>query len=560
MNPLLLALTLAPAGIPPLAAQSASTGPVIAEIRMQERLNVFDPRLPGEDWWAFRIANRIHFTTREDVIRREILPQPGDPFSELRVLESDRNLRAAGSFRRAEVRAIPRPDGRMDLNVRTQDSWTTNPHLSAGSEGGEQSFAYGIEEGNLFGRNKSVAFFHSQKGPNTRNDLRYTDPRLVGTRMRLSSMLANTSHGDSIGLDLARPFFELDTPYAYGVGWTRVNDQDITYRDGLDYSKFQDYSRTVKLSAGARLGHEDSLTQRWEAGWLYQRSRFTATVDTRPGTLPSDRELSGPTVGYSWVQPRYLRETYLDRMERVEDFNLGNELNLLGGYAATALSSDRDRVVFNLNDQQGVRFGPGRFALLRAGAAGRLARQDWDNTLLYAGLNLYWKSLEPWPNTWAAHVEAVSLRRPDAENQVALGGDTGLRGYKNNAFVGAKSVLCNLENRFFFPGEYFHLVRFGGAAFLDSGAVVPEAGGISFARFKSDIGAGLRISSTRSRSGGVLRIDMAYALDHGPGSHWVLSLRGGQAFDLFDNPSRRVRRPPVSRLNEISPPEFPSPK
>ena len=54
---------------------------------------------------------------------------------------------------------------------------------------------------------------------------------------------------------------------------------------------------------------------------------------------------------------------------------------------------------------------------------------------------------------------------------------------------------------------------------------------------------------------------LAYALDHGPNlSRWVLSVRGGQAFSIFNSATRRLRRPPTSRLDEISPPGFPEPR
>ena len=39
------------------------------------------------------------------------------------------------------------------------------------------------------------------------------------------------------------------------------------------------------------------------------------------GSLPFNRENSGPTLAYSWVQPRYIKETYIEGMERIEDFN-----------------------------------------------------------------------------------------------------------------------------------------------------------------------------------------------------------------------------------------------
>ncbi|MBI5240313.1 MAG: hypothetical protein HY926_07550 [Elusimicrobia bacterium] len=547
-----------PTFVRPLLAQTTSTAPVIAEIHADERLDVFDPAVRGEDWWPFRIANKIHYVTREEVIRRELLIKPGDPWSEFKALESERNLRSLGSFRYVVIKAQAGPGGRTVVRVRTQDSWTTIPNLSIGTEGGESFFSYGLQETNLFGRNKAVSFLHSQKGPTVSNDLRYTDPRLLGSRLRLSTMLAKTHHGESTGVDLARPFYSIDAPFAYGVGWTRSNSEDTIYQGGESYSQSLEHGRSAMLSAGRRLGGSGVFVQRLEAGWLYAKSRFDVEAGTLPGTLPANRELSGPTLGYSWTQPRYIKETYIDRMERVEDYNLGNELSFLGGYAAKRLSSDRDRWLFNLTEQQGLSLGDGRFALAQVGAAGRVAGEEWENALLFTNLDMFWRSERPFLNTWVAHLEGATVRRMDRENQVILGGDTGLRGYANNAFTGAKAVLFNVENRVFFPGEYLHLVRLGGAVFFDTGAVAPEGAGLSLRSFKSDLGAGLRLASTRSRSGGVLRVDLAYALDQGPGpSRWVLSVRGGQAFTIFNSATRRLRRPPVSRLNEVAPPAFP---
>jgi len=561
LNPTFLLILWVWAPAAGAAAQTVSTAPVVGEIRVGERLDVFDPRVPGEAWWPFQIANKIHFTTREGVIRQEILLKPGDPWDELKALESERNLRAVGSFRWVKVMPVPRPDGRVDILAKAQDSWTTIPNLFIGTEGGQNFFGYGLQENNLFGYNKSLSFLHSQNGPTVRNDLRFTDPRVLDSRLRLSTLLADTGHGQSEGADLARPFYALDTPYAYGTGWMHFNDENTVYQAGQTYSQFLEYDQSAMISAGHRLGPSDASVQRLEAGWLYSKSRFTSESATRPGTLPVDRTLSGPTLGYSWILPHYVKETYIDRIERVEDYDLGNELSFLGGYAGTKLDSDRDRWIFNATDQQGLSLGEGRFALAQVGAAGRVAGGDWENALLFTNLDLFWKSERPILNTWVAHLEGCTVRHMDKENQVSLGGDTGLRGFENNAFMGAKAVLADVENRFFIPGEYLHLVRLGGAVFFDSGAAIPEGSGLSLARFKSDVGVGLRAASTRSSSGGVLRVDLAYALDQGPGpSRWVVSIRAGQAFSIFNSVTQRLRRPPTSRLDQIAPPAFPEPR
>jgi hemolysin activation/secretion protein len=257
--------------------------------------------------------------------------------------------------------------------------------------------------------------------------------------------------------------------------------------------------------------------------------------------------MSGPTIGYTWIQPHYVKETYIDRMDRVEDFDLGNEMRARTGYMARDLGSDQDRWIFNVADQQGLSLGEGRFALASAGFSGRVYDNRLENGLTTEDINFYWKNyIWTRTRTLVFHIEGAQGANLDVENQVILGGNTGLRGYKNDAFVGSRSILANLEDRFFFDGEYFHLVRFGGVMFAETGAVVSQGSGFSPESFRSDVGAGIRAGSSRSTSGSVARLDVAYALNGGPGggSRWVISLTGGQAFGFFSSAATSVATSP----------------
>lgn len=544
------ALLLALGG--PAAAQTAavSTAPVIAEIKI-EHVNVFDLSVPGENWWPFRMANKIHITTREDTIRRELLLGTGDSWDALKALESERNLRQLNIFRRVDIRPEPRTDGRADLLARTQDSWTLNIKAGASTEGGQTSFSYGLNEDNLLGTGKSATVAHSESGDLKRTDFRYSDSRFLSTRYALNPFYAFTPRGDSVGTDLIRPFFSLDTPYGVGANWSHTIDESILYRNGVEYSKFLLKTDNVFATYGRRLGADDAFVQRLEAGYYFQKDQFYPLnlIDTVPGTLPKDRRMSGPAVGYSWVQPRYVKETYINKMERVEDFNMGNEFQIFAGYAAQAFGSDRDRFFFNALDQHGFYLMPGRFFLAQVGAKGRALNGKPDNTLVFANFNLFWKSERPFAQTLVGHAEVNKGRALDGENQILLGGNNGLRGYKNFSFTGSESVLVNLEDRFFIPGEHFHLVRFGGAVFFDSGAVAPAGAGLTWKNYYSDVGLGLRVSPTRSQSGNVVRLDLARSLQRGPGpDRWVVSITGRQAFQIFNSSTKTLRESPASKL------------
>lgn len=526
----------------------------ISEIRV-ERVNVFDPTVPGEDWWPFRAANKIHYPTRESVIRRELLFAPGEVWDPLLVIQSERNLRANGSFRRVDIIPVKRPGGEVDAVVRSQDSWTTNPRFAAGTEGGESFFGLGLEEGNILGYGKSLAFDYGKTGNKTASSYSYGDPRFLGTRMALNGSYSRGNVGDSGTASLTSPFYALDSTRASAVSWRRSVAEQTVYRDAEEYSEFRVKRRIVEGSLGRRLEADRIFVQRVEGGWYSDRAQYENMEGVVPGTvrgtLPDNRELSGPTVGYSWVQPDYIKESYIDRMERVEDFNLGNELSARAGWMSSKTGSDRDRVIFTASNQQGVGFAPGRFAIGRVALSGRTVAGRWENSLANADLNFFWKTNWRGDHTLVGHLEGAFGKFLDRDSAIALGGSTGLRGYKNNSFVGGQSVLVNFEDRFFFPGEFFHLVRLGAAVFVDSGVVGREGVDLTLRDIKSDVGLGLRAASTRSRSGGVGRIDVAYALNRGPGggSRWVISIKGGQAFNLFNSAARGVDPSPPSRLN-----------
>ncbi len=534
------------------AAPEVSSAPAIAAV-VVERANVFDPNVRGEDSWIFRAADRLHFVTRERVVRDELLFAPGERWDALKAIESERNIRGAYPYRRVEIVPAPRPDGRVDALVRTQDAWSTNPKVAFGTSGGQASASFGLEENNLLGLGKSVGYSHAESrsaaGDRRSNDYAYGDPRFLGTRLALKAAYSRANDSDSKFVGLTRPFYALDAVRAVTASWNDANGVGAEVRDGADYSKYTARRRVVNAEYGLRLSADRWFVQRVEAGWYENKAAYGRTSDgpgTAPGTQPADLRLAGPTIGYAWIQPRYVKETYIDRMERVEDFNLGNELRARAGCMARGAGSDRDRWIFNVSDQQGLGFGEGRFALAEAGFSGRILNGKIENGLATANLNVFWKSrLWSRSRTTVAHVEAAQGRRLDVQNQIILGGSNGLRGYRNDAFVGGRSILMNWEDRFFFDGEFLHLVRFGGALFFESGAVVPEGSGFSPAHVRSDVGAGLRAASTRSTSGNVVRFDAAYALNAGPGaSRWVISVRAGQAFNVFNSASGGVATSP----------------
>jgi len=114
---------------------------------------------------------------------------------------------------------------------------------------------------------------------------------------------------------------------------------------------------------------------------------------------------------------------------------------------------------------------------------------------------------------FTASLGAVAGNRLDAENQVLLGGDNGLRGYPLRYQAGEHSAVLTIEQRFFTDWYPARLFRVGYAVFMDVGRVWGEdPRGTPPLGTLYDIGAGFRLSSPRSSGRSVVHIDLAFPL------------------------------------------------
>ncbi|MGB5344559.1 MAG: POTRA domain-containing protein, partial [Woeseia sp.] len=194
----------------PAARELEANGAVIGAIRL-ERMNVFDLSIPAENNALYRLANRLHVLTREDVIRQQLLFRPGDPYSARLIEESERLLRANGFFYDARIRTESIQDGTVNLVVTTRDVWTLLPGFSLSRKGGENRLRVSVSEENLFGTGARIKLAYIDDVDRESTSLEYADRNLGNSWWSLYANVAKNSDGDSQSLALQRPFYSLDT-------------------------------------------------------------------------------------------------------------------------------------------------------------------------------------------------------------------------------------------------------------------------------------------------------------------------------------------------------------
>jgi hypothetical protein len=463
----------------------------------------------------FRAANQLHPATREATLRANLLFGTGQPFARRVLDETERSLRGLRYLYDAQIEPVRyhAAENVVDVRVCTRDVWTLSPGISFGRGGGTNSYDLELEDSNVFGSGQSLALSRLENVDRSTTLVAWSAPNLVGTRWRVDSLYATSSDGGRRALALTHPFFSLATRRAFGVA---AEDADLAtrlYAAGEPTFEFATAHRDANLWFGRSGGLDDGWVRRVRFGLRFEEYRFSRLPDSdigAAGTLPHDRRLAYPWVSVEWLEDGFAKTHDLDQIGRTEDMNLGFSASFLAGAATQALGSDRDALVFEGAAAWSTSPRPEHLLTLQGTFASRLEDEGWRNAEATLAAHSYWR----WSARWmsVASFETRLTRELDADRQVLLGGDNGLRGYPLRFTDGTSSALFTLEHRLFTAWEPLRICRVGGALFFDAGRTWGAAVGTQTGWLK-DIGVGLRLGNRRSSRGNVIHVDFAVPLD-----------------------------------------------
>ena len=475
---------------------------------------IFDPTIPGQDRKLYRLADRAHMDTRARVIESQLLFKSGDPYSRRLLDETERNLRQLRFIREPEIRIVSYQEGRVNLEVVTRDVWTTNPGLSFSRSGGENSTSLKLEELNLLGLGKHVVFDYSDNVDRNSYTLRWRDPAVFGSRWRNELSFRDSDDGTGESFKLERPFYSLDTRWSAGLESAREDTVEHVYREGEIAAAYARKRELGEISYGRSRGLQEGWTRRMTVGLRYERAEFSVAPDeVAPLALPEDRKLAYPFLRYEAIQDDFDTARNRDQIARTEDRHFGLRYSLELGLAAEAIGSDRDAALIRAEASRGYRLGEGKLLFLNSSYSGRLESGGPADSLLSGGLRFY-RDTGPKSLFYAA-LNAEFGDDLDADDELLLGGDNGLRGYPLRYQTGNSRALLTLEQRFFTNRSLWEIADIGAAVFFDVGRTW---GGSAFgptenAGLLKDVGFGLRFGSSKSALGNVLHVDVAFPLD-----------------------------------------------
>lgn len=517
---LLAGLTAAYGGTAPplpddatLEAAGARIGTIT--IRSEEIFDLSDPR---ENKALYRAANHLHMTTRNGVIRAQLLFASGQPYRHRLLEETERNLRRLNFLREPHIRPIAWHDGLVDILVETHDVWTLQLGPSFGRSGGKNDTSFEFQDHNLLGFGKTLILGASHGVDRNSTYSEWRDPAVWGSHWQDSFRWANNSDGRDWRLQLARPFYALDVHHGGGLVLADSTGEDSRYSLGGEYDRYQHAARLLDAyggwSAGLHLGH----VLRLSGGWREERDAFSALYAGTPpmplnlAPIPADRDLEYPYVRIDWLTDQFQKTRNQDLIARTEDVAFGLDASLQFGLASPRFGADRRAWVYALNATYGLKLGESQQLYAGAAISGRNEQAGAVDVRSSADLAWYWRTS---PRTLThVRISGAAGHALDLDHYYSLGGDNGLRGYPLRYQLGASRAQLKIEERVYTDWSLWRLFTIGGAAFFDAGRTygsnpigVPQLGWLR------DVGLGLRLGNDRSSLGNVIHIDIATPLD-----------------------------------------------
>jgi hypothetical protein len=490
-------------------------------------LEVLEERDPLQGWGIERndgtqlsaneILNDLHATSRHPVIEREVLLVLGRPYEQALADQSARNLR--GLVQLSLVIVVPirgsAPD-RVRLLVITKDVWSIrlNSDFKVGS-GGLESLLLQPTESNLAGTHQLVYTQLLLVPKSYELGVGYTARRLAGTRVQLSASAfadinrdSGKTEGSGGAVTAGVPLFSLKQKWAWSVGtsWSDamsrryVNAKLSTYDARatpalIDSIPFEYRGIRLVESAGVTRSFGLTLKNDFTFGMEMNKASYqtddlsrynpAAAREFVTRNVPVGDTRVGPYAQWRSYQTNYLETLDLETLALQEDYRLGHNVYVRLYPVVNALGSSRDF----LGAYAGLEY---TIALFSSG----IARASIESTVEAEVDRLTDASV-------AGHLRVVSPRLPfgrvviDAAglnryrnylNRLTfLGGNSRLRGYPSNFYVGKDWVAGNVEFRTR-PLEVLGS-ELAAAAFYDAGNAF---NGFDTLQFKHSVGVGFR--------------------------------------------------------------------
>jgi hypothetical protein len=500
-------------------------GQPIVAIRF-ERYDVFDTSNPKTSSWPYRWANALHVVSREDFLRSMLLFKEGDPYSSALADESARILRQRRLMNPVVITARE-VEGGVEVTVETHDHWTFRGGGNLSVFGNRTSYSLDLEEDNFLGWGKGLSVAFASDVERSTWSYAYFDPNVLSTRLRVNLVHSELSDGTMNQVLIERPFFAVATPWSAGIEGRTATLTEYLYSQSQDVVSGHSDQEIARAWAGIRLPGNGPIARRLLVGWVHRRDLYSdwqweATGEPYP--QPEDLIIEGPSVAFEQIANRYEVVSGFRAWGVQEDVALGPNLEFSTTFSTPTFGGDQRRFPFTGTAHAATRRGS--WLLLGDGwFSGRLESSGARDVV--AGVQLGASQLGS--KGLQLRVMAETSHELALNRQLALGADTGLRGWDPDYFDGTGRAVLNVQWRTLLKKDVLGLFSIGGLVFADAGTtwgprVGPDTGGL-----RLDVGVGLLFDLSRLSRNSLLQVSAGVPDD---GSGFVVIVSTSTIFSL----------------------------
>jgi Omp85 superfamily domain len=474
-------------------------------------ISVFDKDDPEENNALYLFFNKLHINTRKSVIARQLLFKEGELIDEKKIQETERILRRRDYLTDAYIVPVVVCADHVDLMVVTKDSWALEPQISLKKESQGTKSGFAIADGNIFGTGSSLTVGYEENAQRNLVSYEFKNPHIFNSNIATKLLYADTSDGRNIAASVERPFYSLETPWATGIATQDITlEEPIRQRDEqINEFRHQVIARNIYLGKATDINSD--FTQRWLLGVSHEEDNFSLSDETL-GSIPMDRQATYPWVEYQYRQNRFAVYKNINQIQRPEDIGLGYNVTFRFGYAGTSFDNSGDvfRYVGELLHNQD--FDENNVLQTSVTFNGRYFTDSAIADANVIGLSLDYHHFEDDKNRWYYGLIYNRGYHLAQYEELTLGDITGLRGYPTDFQRGDERFLFSIERRYFSDVHIFSIMRVGLVAFFDVGRAWGLEDQYGKSELLSDVGFGLRLSSTKVRIGKVVHVDIATPL------------------------------------------------
>ncbi|NRA60812.1 MAG: BamA/TamA family outer membrane protein [Psychrobium sp.] len=496
---------------------SLLNGKQIGEITIV-RYMVFDENNPKETIFLYQWLNSIHYVTTENVVNEDLLFTTSDKLDLERLSETERKLRSNTFIFDARVRPVRLCNDTVDLEVTTRDTWSISPSLNLSRSGGENKSKLSITESNFLGTGKLISVSQSKNSQRTEYTMRFEDHNIGGSRRETVIEISDNSDGYRQFFTLNLPFYSLASTKSYSLTFNNEKLSQPIYHDGEKILDVNHKNQYVELFYGKSDGYINGKTNRWRYGITYNQDKLT--IDKSYDNF-RDQGIERKQL-YPWLELSSLKNKFTTienyrSIKRTEDINLGRSFNAKIGYSDRSWSNDHSRIIFELNSKNALKRKNHLFTVESSlNGFWRTDTKKTENLALRFASDYYNFSLKDW--VFFTGLTVNHLKNPHIENQLFLGGDTGLRGYPIRHRASESNAILTIEQRFYSNLHLFQLMKVGAVAYIDIGKTWGNTlGPMRYSveqdnRMLANVGFGLRFAPTRAYARHVIHVDIAFPI------------------------------------------------